>query len=87
MGAKARQREPQGLVLTVAVISAEHTSQTYLTPPSVPRMAVFFLMRPMVSSVAVGTETKWEYQEVAHGALPRRFLVTSSLLTRRQERY
>jgi len=34
--------------LTVAVISTEHTSQTYLTPPSVPLMAVFFLMRPMM---------------------------------------
>lgn len=34
--------------LTVDVISDEQTSQTYLMPPSVPRDAVFFLMRPMV---------------------------------------
>lgn len=33
--------------LTVEVMSDEQTSQTYLTPPSVPRDAVFFLMRPM----------------------------------------
>jgi hypothetical protein len=29
------------------VISDEHTSQTYLMPPSVPRVPVFFLMTPM----------------------------------------
>lgn len=33
--------------LTVFVISAEHTSQMYLTPPSVPRVTVFFLMTPI----------------------------------------
>jgi hypothetical protein len=31
----------------VEVISAEHTSQTYLTPPSPPRTAVFLRMTPM----------------------------------------
>ena len=35
--------------LTVDVISAEQTSQTYLTPPSPPLAAVFFLMTPMVA--------------------------------------
>jgi len=34
--------------LTVDVMSDEQTSQTYLTPPSVPRDPVFFLMRPMM---------------------------------------
>lgn len=34
--------------LTVDVMSDEHTSHTYLTPPSVPRDAVFFLIRPMM---------------------------------------
>ena len=33
---------------TVDVMSDEHTSQTYLVPPSVPRVPVFFLMTPMV---------------------------------------
>ena len=33
---------------TVEVMSDEHTSQTYLVPPSVPRVPVFFLMTPMV---------------------------------------
>jgi len=33
---------------TVEVMSEEHTSQTYLMPPSVPRVPVFFLMTPMV---------------------------------------
>jgi hypothetical protein len=33
--------------LTVDVMSAEQTSQTYLTPPSPPRVAVFFLITPM----------------------------------------
>lgn len=35
--------------LTVLVISAEHTSQMYLTPPSVPRVIVFFLMTPILT--------------------------------------
>ena len=34
---------------TVEVMSDEHTSQTYLMPPSVPRVPVFFLMTPMIS--------------------------------------
>lgn len=33
--------------LTVDVISAEHESQTYLTPPSPPLVAVFFRMTPI----------------------------------------
>lgn len=33
---------------TVEVISAEHTSQIYLSPPSVPRDIVFFLITPIV---------------------------------------
>jgi hypothetical protein len=37
------------MALTVDVISDEHTSQTYLIPPSVPRVPVFFLITPMVS--------------------------------------
>ena len=40
--------------LTVEVISEEQTSHTYLTPPSVPREAVFFLIRPMTTRVASG---------------------------------
>jgi hypothetical protein len=38
---------------TVDVISAEHTSQTYLMPPSVPRVPVFFLITPMLALVRV----------------------------------
>jgi len=38
--------------LTVEVISAEQTSQTYLTPPSAPRAAVFLRITPMVASPA-----------------------------------
>lgn len=34
--------------LTVEVISAEQTSQTYLTPPSPPRTAFFFLITPIL---------------------------------------
>lgn len=34
--------------LTVDVISDEQTSQTYLMPPSVPRVPVFFLITPIV---------------------------------------
>lgn len=41
--------------LTVEVISAEQTSQTYLTPPSVVRVTVFFLMTPIVP----GYSSKW----------------------------
>jgi hypothetical protein len=41
---------------TVPVMSDEHTSQTYFTPPSVPLIAVFFLMRPMVQDY--GRKTK-----------------------------
>jgi hypothetical protein len=37
------------MALTVEVISDEHTSQTYLMPPSVPRVPVFFLITPIVS--------------------------------------
>ena len=32
---------------TVEVMSDEQTSQTYLMPPSVPRVPVFFLMTPI----------------------------------------
>lgn len=35
---------------TVAVTSAEHTSQMYFRPPSVPRDIVFFLMTPILQS-------------------------------------
>jgi hypothetical protein len=35
--------------LTVDVISEEHTSQTYLMPPSVPRVPVFFLITPILT--------------------------------------
>lgn len=45
-----------GRGLTVAVMSAEHTSHTYLTPPSVPLMAVFFLITPIL---AVWMEELW----------------------------
>ena len=37
--------------LTVEVISTEHTSQTYLTPPPVPLTAVFFLMTAIAAPV------------------------------------
>jgi hypothetical protein len=36
--------------LTVDVISAEQTSQTYFTPPSAPRAAVFLRMTPIAAS-------------------------------------
>lgn len=42
----------RGRTLTVEVMSAEHTSQIYLTPPSVPLTAVFFLMTPMSCDAA-----------------------------------
>lgn len=48
------QRLPEEEKLTVEVISAEHTSQTYLTPPSPPLAAVFLRMTPMSSRAAVG---------------------------------
>lgn len=38
------------VVFTVEVISAEQTSQTYLTPPSPPLAAAFLRMTPMSSS-------------------------------------
>lgn len=38
--------------LTVEVMSAEHESQTYLTPPSPPLVAVFLRMTPMPDGVA-----------------------------------
>jgi len=38
----------QYVILTVDVISAAQTSQMYLTPPSVPLTAVFFLIRPIL---------------------------------------
>ena len=44
----ARADRAEDKRLTVAVISAEHTSQMYLSPPSVPRDMVFFLITPMV---------------------------------------
>lgn len=36
--------------LTVDVISTEQTSHMYLTPPSLPRVAVFFLMTAMLAA-------------------------------------
>jgi hypothetical protein len=36
-------------------MSEEHTSQTYLMPPSVPRMAVFFFIKPMAGGYAEST--------------------------------
>jgi hypothetical protein len=42
--------------LTVEVMSDEHTSQTYLMPPSVPRVPVFFLMTPMAEVCTEGSE-------------------------------
>lgn len=57
-------RSKSGLVwveLTVLVISAEHTSHTYFTPPSPGLAAVFLRITPMVAycsrSVAPGVET------------------------------
>ena len=38
----------QYVALTVDVISAAQTSQMYLTPPSVPLTAVFFLIKPIL---------------------------------------
>lgn len=38
-----------GTKLTVEVMSTEQTSQMYLTPPSLPRVAVFFLMTAMMA--------------------------------------
>lgn len=40
---------------TVDVMSTEQISQWYLTPPSPPRVTVFFLMTPISSRAAVGT--------------------------------
>ena len=55
--------------LTVDVMSDEHTSHTYLTPPSVPRDAVFFLMRPMTRAHSVGRVREAVMERLA---LPRR---------------
>lgn len=33
-------------------MSTEHTSHMYLTPPSLPRVAVFFLMTAMAAAVS-----------------------------------
>ena len=41
-----------GEILTVDVISAEQTSQTYLTPPSPPRLATFLRMTPIAPGYA-----------------------------------
>lgn len=46
---QATRRGDQGTRLTVEVMSTEQTSQIYLTPPSLPRVAVFFLMTAMVA--------------------------------------
>lgn len=43
-----RQRKGQG-IHTVDVISAEHTSQTYFTPPSPPRAAIFLRITPIAA--------------------------------------
>jgi hypothetical protein len=45
----AFRRGKGGRELTVEVISAEQTSQTYLTPPSPPLVAVFLRMTPIDS--------------------------------------
>jgi len=42
-------RASNGKSLTVDVMSAEQTSQTYLTPPSPPRVPCFFRMTPISS--------------------------------------
>jgi hypothetical protein len=39
-----------GEALTVDVISAEQTSQTYFTPPSPPRVAVFLRITPIAAA-------------------------------------
>jgi len=46
-GEKGEDRGTNGSYLTVDVMSAEQTSQTYFTPPSPPLAAVFFRMTPM----------------------------------------
>lgn len=48
---RAGTRTEEEKKLTVDVMSAEQTSQTYLTPPSPPLAAVFFLMTPMIASL------------------------------------
>lgn len=48
--ATAHRYKSGGVVFTVEVISAEQTSQTYLTPPSPPRAPAFLRMTPMSSS-------------------------------------
>jgi hypothetical protein len=49
----------QGGQLTVDVISAEQTSQTYFTPPSAPRAAVFLRITPIAASPG-GYAPPWE---------------------------
>lgn len=44
---------------TVDVISEEHTSQTYLTPPSPPLVMVFLRMTPISSVATTGGELKY----------------------------
>ena len=48
----ANKRVGRRALLTVDVISAEQTSQTYFTPPSLPRVAVFLRMTPMAAIYA-----------------------------------
>ena len=52
LAAQCSKTTVQDMKLTVLVMSAEHTSQMYFTPPSLPRVAVFFLMTAMVAAKA-----------------------------------
>lgn len=63
--------------LTVDVMSALQTSQTYLTPPSPPRAAVFFLITPMFGGGGAGNQLLetmcwWEAGGARQSALPVR---------------
>lgn len=53
MGGRVRNQamgERTGERLTVDVMSTEQTSHMYLTPPSLPRVAVFFLMTAIAAA-------------------------------------
>lgn len=55
-------------LLTVDVISAEHESQTYLTPPSPPRVAVFLRITP-ISPSSSRVKSVWASQALRSSIL------------------
>lgn len=61
-----RQGKRQGRALTVDVMSTEQTSHIYFTPPSLPRVAVFFLMTAMAAAEG-RTGDQWQCVGASRG--------------------